>query len=179
MFSVELIFLINTVFLCQNILQEIALCLHISWFSYLSSALHLYSSSCRSLMYLLLDVLFQMRSNCPLLVATRRGGAPVVFLSLLSRSSFSLTLGLARRAAARVSVQQTSFVSWWGKKWVFHWSSSLNWFSRGPQGLPFQMEVRGGKEHSARGLRGRGSRISPFGSHLQLDQIMYNVKPHS
>lgn len=28
-------------------------------------------------------------------------------------------------------------------------------------------------------LGGGGSRISPFGSHLQLDQIMYNVKPHS
>lgn len=25
----------------------------------------------------------------------------------------------------------------------------------------------------------RASRISPLGSHLQLDQIMYNVKPHS
>lgn len=64
-----------------------------------------------------------------------------------------------------------------GGEMGFRWSSSLNWFSRRPQDHSFQMEARGGKEHSAHGL-GVGSRISPFGSHLQLDLIMYNVKPH-
>lgn len=66
-----------------------------------------------------------------------------------------------------------------GEDRIFPWEQLTELIQPGPSGslLPNGTGEREGAFSSRAG--GRESRISPFGSHLQLDQIMYNVKPHS
>lgn len=85
----------------------------------------------------------------------------LLYLSLLSRSLFSLTSGLAGRAAARVSAHPASLISRWEKTGFFHWSSSLNWFSQGPRDLCFQMELERGESIQLMGW-GQGEQDFPF-----------------
>lgn len=152
-FSVESTFLINTIFCCQNIWQEVVSCLHVSGFSFLSLTL------CTISWFLDLPVAHMLATcHCSSSDLTAAGCHQ-------KRRCSSLLPFCPRKNFILLDIRSSTLCHWqgvssanifgWGEKRVFHWSSSLNWFSPRPLDHYFQMEVRGGEEYSAHVLGDR------------------------